>query len=400
MNAISDFFVLDIRTMLVILVLGNLLAMLTVYIYWLSHKKEINGQLVFCVIAARFLIALAFFLTVFRGQMPDILSVNIANTCLLIGFFFEATSMVIITQYNEKQTRASLIALTLCSIIVFNIAEYTSSSGSLRVTFASLGVFGVMVIPSVRLMFAPNATFFKRFAGFLYCFFTSLLLPRALHTAKYEETDIFSEFLVQSLTFLSLVMILVFSLSVFLLLMKEESDAMMRAMATTDSLSGLSNRQNFLNEASKNINRLKREKESFTLLFIDIDHFKKVNDTFGHGFGDKVIQSVAKSMRNSVRPYDLVARFGGEEFVIMLMSADREAGKIIAERLRGEIADVRFEDNPGFTFTVSIGMTVVLPGESEDIMDFVDQADQALYQAKQTGRNKTVIYEAKIQELS
>lgn len=125
-------------------------------------------------------------------------------------------------------------------------------------------------------------------------------------------------------------------------------------------------------------------------LMVDIDHFKRVNDTYGHLVGDAVIAHVAKILSHKTRRNDLVCRFGGEEFVVFLDNAAPDQARLIAERIRRAVAQSAFEhDGHQVSVTVSIGVSTAAP--AKDIEDTIRQADAALYQAKAAGRNQTVL---------
>jgi diguanylate cyclase (GGDEF)-like protein len=123
---------------------------------------------------------------------------------------------------------------------------------------------------------------------------------------------------------------------------------------------------------------------------IDIDHFKKVNDTYGHDVGDKVITALADILRSATNPKDLVSRFGGEEFCVVLKNINRYSAKDIFERIRTEVEKYSLELDEGnyVHFTISIGAT--LHDEDETLEDTINKADMLLYNAKKSGRNKLV----------
>ena len=162
-----------------------------------------------------------------------------------------------------------------------------------------------------------------------------------------------------------------------------------------DTKTGLLNAATWEQEAEVEINRAVRTGSPVTLALVDIDHFKVVNDTYGHLVGDKVLRAVTDALRSQLRAYDLAGRFGGEEFVILLPHT-READAVnVAEKIRRRIAAMSIpvgddaESGPCVTLTVSVGVTV-LDGESrEPLVDTIAAADSALFHAKETGRNKT-----------
>ena len=132
---------------------------------------------------------------------------------------------------------------------------------------------------------------------------------------------------------------------------------------------------------------------------MDIDHFKAVNDTYGHLIGDKALRAVTDALRSQLRGYDLAGRFGGEEFVVLLPQAREQDALSVAERLRAHIAglsipvDDRDESAGCVTLTISVGVAS-LDGESRELTDLLAAADAALYHAKETGRNKTHVISA------
>jgi diguanylate cyclase (GGDEF)-like protein len=125
-------------------------------------------------------------------------------------------------------------------------------------------------------------------------------------------------------------------------------------------------------------------------IFFDIDYFKNVNDTYGHQFGDEVLEAVADAIRSNLRELDIPARFGGEEIVVALVGAEEADAKRKAEDIRVHIENLRFEDKPDFRITISAGVSYAEEGLSLD--QLIKRADQALYKAKETGRNKVVLY--------
>lgn len=160
----------------------------------------------------------------------------------------------------------------------------------------------------------------------------------------------------------------------------------MEAMAYTDKLTGVGNRHYFLEHAAAELATLGPHKAA-SLLLLDIDHFKRVNDTYGHNTGDVILQDVAKRIRQVLRPGDLFARYGGEEFVI-LVTANLDLALSLAERIRNTIAQDPFRyPDLDIEVTISIGVTQCNHATTP-LEDLVDQADSALYQAKRNGRNR------------
>ncbi|MGF1570078.1 MAG: diguanylate cyclase [Nodosilinea sp.] len=163
-------------------------------------------------------------------------------------------------------------------------------------------------------------------------------------------------------------------------------------LAIRDSLTHIYNRRHFFEIAQREITRAVRFNRPLTLLLLDIDHFKAINDTYGHLVGDKVLRDVVRRLHDNLRQSDILARYGGEEFILLLPETNQAQAWGGAERLRKIIAATPFNGNSGsIPVTVSIGATSWISGadgERPDINDLISKADQALYRAKQLGRNQ------------
>jgi len=171
-------------------------------------------------------------------------------------------------------------------------------------------------------------------------------------------------------------------------------------LAATDPLTGLYNRRHFYTLASHEFNMARRFNQSITAIMVDIDHFKRVNDTYGHLVGDIVLQNVANRCNESLRHSDILCRYGGEEFVILMTGTSLESALQIAERLRKRIADTPIEtEGKSISITVSLGVAALGPYMHPvsltglDIL--INRADQALFTSKQNGRNRVTTWEAR-----
>jgi diguanylate cyclase (GGDEF)-like protein/PAS domain S-box-containing protein len=167
----------------------------------------------------------------------------------------------------------------------------------------------------------------------------------------------------------------------------------LKYLAMTDELTGLTNRRSFFIRGANEIKRTQRSEMPLSLLMLDVDSFKSVNDRYGHEVGDQVLQRIANILVANVREIDTVARMGGEEFSILLPNTNPEDAAILAERLRSAIEGTRFPILERSTkVTLSIGIAAYRL-ESPDIDDMLRNADAAMYQAKNEGRNRVVLYD-------
>lgn len=161
----------------------------------------------------------------------------------------------------------------------------------------------------------------------------------------------------------------------------------------TDHLTGLGNRRHFFTALEAEVSRLNRNAEPFSLLMLDLDHFKKINDTFGHQVGDQVLKSLADTLRARLRKSDTVCRLGGEEFAVIMPGAKAADARRVAEHIRRKVAVISLQDCPEARVTISIGIRSLV--QPEDVKKIILDADQALYRAKFLGRNRVEAFQDK-----
>ena len=162
--------------------------------------------------------------------------------------------------------------------------------------------------------------------------------------------------------------------------------------ATHDVLTGLLNRGAILRDVTRELTRARRENTSVGLILVDIDHFKAVNDRYGHLTGDAILHGVALRMSGLLRAYDSIGRYGGEEFLVLAPSSDAEGSMQFAERLRAGVESATYETEAGpLRLTLSLGVAISNPEEAPNAQPLVQAADAALYRAKGAGRNRIVL---------
>jgi diguanylate cyclase (GGDEF)-like protein len=169
----------------------------------------------------------------------------------------------------------------------------------------------------------------------------------------------------------------------------------LQRLSTTDALTRICNRRHFDERLASEWSHASRQGNVITVMIVDIDHFKKINDGFGHGMGDRCIVAVADALRSGIgRPHDLLARYGGEEFAVLLPGTSAIAAHLLAESLRRRVSAIRFTDGtPEIALTCSIGICSVIVDGSTNPDQALTRADQALYSAKRSGRNRVVAWE-------
>ena len=170
-------------------------------------------------------------------------------------------------------------------------------------------------------------------------------------------------------------------------------DEELRRQATTDPLTRIFNRRHFFEIARSELERSQRYQRALSIILFDIDHFKQVNDTYGHGVGDKVLCKLTKECQSSLREHDVFARYGGEEFIILLPETDLEQAYQMAERIRKTRAETPLDVGPAsITLTISFGVAS-LSDENLPLDELLLRADKALYKAKEAGRNRVTLWE-------
>lgn len=173
----------------------------------------------------------------------------------------------------------------------------------------------------------------------------------------------------------------------------EQQRAELETLATRDPLTGLYNRREFVRQSQQALARAQRQGHALAVLMVDLDHFKVVNDRFGHPVGDEVLRQVTRLMAQNVRQTDCLARLGGEEFALLLPDTQAANALHLADKLRQRLADTPVAVL-GVPVTASLGLACMPAGQTLSLDTLLQRADQALYQAKDQGRNRTVAWDA------
>jgi len=375
----------DIPTMLMMVVAGSVaMAAAIALIGWGQRRDGLERWAV-----ALLLHALGHGLYALRGRAPDWASIILANTLLSFAFALMAAAL---HQFFRRPTPrglklAPLGLLTLIAAMVVMQATYNQ-----RVAVVNL-FFAVQMAGIVWPLCVPWRGHWGRGAlvvGAGLVLTMTVLLGRvvvATTTAGIDE-HLLSTTATQTLTFLgSFISVLGTTLG-FLSMSKERSDRRNHRLASEDALTGTANRRAILDALEHEAERSRRGELPLSVLMLDLDHFKQVNDHHGHQVGDQVLRHVIDVARQALRAQDLIGRYGGEEFLIVLPDTPPEGARVLAERLRQRVAQSPWTNGPTpIPVTISIGV-----GGSTDAraggQALIQQADAALYCAKARGRNR------------
>jgi diguanylate cyclase (GGDEF)-like protein len=359
----------------------------------------LGGLIIFCWTQGRRDIYLAFWgggdilagiaagLLFARGALPDFISINLANalTALAYGVMFAAAR-----EFGGKKTRlgwvsaGALLWLAACGFPPF----YASQSLRIATMSAVFAAYTVATglqfwrgrgqplpsrMPAIVFLFIHAAACACRIP---IAFFGGLSAP---HLAAGAWFDV--------LVFESLIHVLAMAILV-VSMAKERAEREQRSVASTDELTGAASRRAFLADGAVRIDAAARKSAAASLLLIDLDHFKNINDNFGHEAGDRMLRAFAECAAGVLRPGDLLGRIGGEEFAALLVGLDAEAAIKAAERMRRAVETIEFAERPaGVQISVSIGVSTAARSE-RTLGEMLREADRALYRAKSAGRNR------------
>ncbi len=341
--------------------------------------------------AALLLNAIGHFLLMLYGRVPNGVSIvagNLLLSCVLVGM------IAAIYQFQGRAVRWWLLLAAPVLVTLFVIGFVDNFPA--RVSFVGL-VIGLLALWALSAALERRHATVGRGQWLLVAGLgleALVLGGRALVAIVAQEaaTSILQSSFLQTLTFMSTFVVVIVSSMGFVFMARDRADESNRLMAAMDPLTGVANRRSLIAALDRDVARAVRMRESIALMMVDIDHFKNVNDQYGHPMGDRVLCSVVHILRQRVRAQDLVGRYGGEEFMVVLPETDLVGAEQLARELCKAVEEsfcaVDGVAGPGISVTVSIGVFGgrLDSGDSWDML--IAAADRALYQAKSNGRNR------------
>lgn len=377
---------IDPRTFLLV---ANLLGMLCALVLWVqarSFPDDIDGLRDWA--KAVVLIGWASGLASMRGILPDAVTIVAASGMMLFG------QLLLITGLQRYSGRTVVWRPTLDGIgammILIVWLTYGSQNYQGRLFIMSLAHIGFFSVGAYLSWCAAPRGFGSRFLSIVFALGVVVAVWRitTLPIAVHEADDIFDRNLVQQI-YLGMFSLGVLGLSIgFILLANERLRVELEFMATRDPMTGALNRREFFRRADLEWARSMRSHRPLAVITSDIDFFKKVNDTYGHHIGDLVIKDYTNRTARMLRVSDVLARFGGEEFVILLPDTGMVEARAVAERIRHEIESQRIKSMPHYTVSLGISVAQGDACQAADVEALIAEADAALYRAKQRGRNR------------
>jgi len=347
--------------------------------FLIRELKQYRGVL--AALLANLCVAAGLMLHLFSDQLPVFLITVVANTLLLTGsgLFYIALSQFAGFAYS-KAFVIGIIATVALSLAYFTYGQDNIARRMLTLSLGSIAMVSILIlqlwkIQKTSLRFSANLMLVSFLVHGMF------LIVRTINLLLNPLPDPSSLTRVQSATYLLSFAISFFWSMGFILMVSQRLRNDLMEVATTDVLTRIPNRRATQTFLERELSRAQRSQSEFAVLLVDIDNFKQVNDRWGHAVGDKVLVKTASIFHSMIRKQDLVGRWGGEEFLIIVPGpCDSRA---LAERLRSEIAITKHSyGTASFGITVSIG--VACAGPSDQIDQILRNADQALYRSKQT----------------
>jgi diguanylate cyclase (GGDEF)-like protein len=377
---------IDPRTFLLV---ANLLGMLCALVLWVQAKSfpdDIGGLRDWA--KAVVLIGCASGLASMRGIFSDTLSIVAASAMLLCGQWLLVVGLQRYTG-RKPALRPTLDGIGALMVLIVWLT-YGSHNYQGRIFIMALAHIVFFSIGAYLAWQAEPKGFGRRFLAVVFMLGVAVALWRiaTLSMAVDESDELFDHNLIQQV-YLGMFSLGVLGLSIgFILLANERLRVELEFMATRDPMTGMFNRRAFFNRAEIEWSRSMRSGRPLAAITSDIDFFKKVNDTYGHHIGDLVIKDFANRSSAMLRLPDILARFGGEEFVILLPDTGLAEARKVAERIRREIQTHRDKGLPAYTVSLGVSMAQGAAGQAANIEALLAEADAALYRAKEGGRNR------------
>lgn len=379
-----------VPTMLAMIIASSLMMAVSMAVVGWGRRRDGLGRWA----AALLVNAIGHLLIMLRGLIPDVLSIVVGN--LMLSSVFVGL-IAAVYQFQGRPVRWALLLAPPLLVLVF-VSVFIDNFPA-RVSFVGL-VIGLQAVWALLAALSHRHATVGRGQWLLVAGLSLeavVLGGRALVaiSTHSEATNILQSSALQTLTFLATFSVVLISSVGFVFMSRDRADENNRVLAALDPLTGVANRRSLIAALDRDVARAQRMREPMALMMVDIDHFKDVNDQYGHPAGDRVLCSVVNVLRQRVRAQDLVGRYGGEEFMVLLP----DTGLVGAEQLARELCKAVEESRcpadgvpgPGIAVTVSIGVFGgrLESGDSWDML--IAAADRALYQAKNNGRNRVEV---------
>jgi diguanylate cyclase (GGDEF)-like protein len=377
-------FSLDMKTIFVILVTGHVFTVFLISAYWRDHRTD---KTITTFFFAKCVQALAWTILTLRGGISDVFTISISNTLLFLGTSFEMIALLKLMNVFSKKLKTVYSIMTISNLVAFHLAILFFNTESNRIVIASFGTAMLMLLPVYHLVYRRETSRLRRIMGLFYLFLALALFGRGIVTLFSSYSwSFFNPGYFQTLSFIGLYLVMLIGNTGFILILKEQADEELIRLASYDDLTGALNRRVFFSEAEKCISACLKDEKPVSLLLFDIDHFKKINDKYGHDVGDHVLRELSSKIHEYLGKGNYFSRFGGDEFAILLPETDEQQSMKVAREIGKRIEkESLIEWN--FSYTLSMGILTTVPTIDTELEMMYIACDKALYEAKRNGRN-------------
>lgn len=384
---------LDLRTLSIILTLISAILGVLLILIWRTNKTYPGFGF---WLVSNLPITAGLLLLSLRGVAPDLVTTIIANDLTFAGILISTYgNRKFLGLADGKEFIIALFALYASALQYLRYLNAPASYWIITISLFSVINGGLVTFDFGRAWLKEKNSTYK-LVSVIYLLYSCLTLLRAIFTYLFSNIrELYTPDWIQSLSFMMFIVFAVSWTFIYMILNNERLQQELKAtkaeferLATTDFLTGTNNNRRFYELGNVEINRARRFRHSMTLIMFDIDHFKRINDTYGHDAGDRVLIAVADICNFNLREQDILGRLGGEEFGVILPYTKIDVGKTIAERLRRAFAETDIVlPSETIKVTASFGLTELCK-EDTQLKDLLNRADAALYEAKQSGRNQ------------
>ncbi len=386
-------FNLDMKTIFISLVFGHIFTVILISAY---RRRTVGDRSVHVFFMSKLVQAIAWALLIFRGMIPELFSIVLANTLLFIGAGLETSALLLLQKVFSKKVRRLYIMGSIICIAGFTFIYAMGVSEGARIVYASLGTALFLIYPVYYMTTDRTASTLKRLMGMLYGVVALSLILRAGAAIQLgDRVGLFTEGLYQSFSFIALYLIMILGNTGYVLLSKEQADADLLRIASYDEMTGVLNRRTFMVESRNMIHKVALRQGQVSFVLFDIDSYKIINDTYGHFTGDRVLQDMTDRLKERlmelIGEHYLFGRYGGDEFAILLPDTDEHQAGCLAEQLRLTVAHSHSHVLP-IPYTISIGVVTVPAERHVQLSTLYELSDHALYHAKRAGKNQVAFY--------
>ncbi|BAY02344.1 GGDEF domain-containing protein [Anabaena sp. PCC 7938] len=390
-NFAATVMTIDISTMSLMVSVASILQSITL-IFLVFLANQYRGISIYAI--GTILSALGFLIFPMRLLLSDKLLLlnlrffgNLFITCAQIMYTIGIGKFI-----GKKINYLFLIALSSAFCVTQFYFIYIKDDYLLRNSSIILPAIISNLLAIYYLMSNQDKSLFSSsvFTSIIFLFYVICLMLRIVMIPLTQTTSLMQSNSINIITLWAIFLFDYLRNSGFIMMVNQRMYQDLHTLATTDSLTKALNRRAIENYLQHEVTRFKRSEIPFSLILIDVDKFKLINDNYGHTFGDVVLQHLVNILKKSLRSQDLVSRWGGEEFLILLPNTNIETASLIANRLR-----IIVEENPAaegmIYYTISLGVATFAETYTNSLSSFFIALDQALYQAKNNGRNQVVI---------